>query len=159
MTTVSDVSGQVKAALVSTTRTLLDASTLPNAADVIATYGHPGTSIPDDVIAWTRVHIVQEPGPISPRRPRDLLVSVWCKVSVYRGGGPEAEQIAGDRAYAILNVIEEGLRSGDTTLGGLLWWLFCVDHDSDGSTDPDVLANGRVIEIDAQFDGRARITS
>lgn len=164
MTTVSDMSAAYKRALVTAARTAI---TDPA---VLVCYGHPGTDIPDDVLSVGRVTVEQEPGPISAtNRARDITLTAYVTASVYRGGGPEAEQAAGDRAYELVTLLEEYVRVTDTTLHaaagladgepGLVWWCFCTGHDSDGATDPALLAKGRVIEVLASFTARARITN
>lgn len=158
--TVSDVSAAFKAAMVTA------ATTAINDTSVLVCYGHPGTVQPPDIVSVGQITAQQDMATLSnAKRTRDLVLTAEVVVSVFRAGGPEQEQVAGDRAYALLDLVEEYLRTTDTQLatsnGGtpLVWWCFCTSHDSDGSTDPEVLANGRLIEIRATFTARARITS
>jgi hypothetical protein len=154
MTTVSDMSRQYKAKLVQISTTAI------NDVNVLVCYGHPGKFQPDDIVSWGRVTATITQGPLSAsNRARDITLVASVKVSIKRGGGPEMEQVAADRAYYLLNAIEEYVRATDTTLGGLVWWCFCTGHDADGATAPENLAEGRIIEIDAEFTAQGRITS
>lgn len=155
MTTISDMAGAFKTAMVTACRTAITDT------NVTVCYGHPGQYQPDDIIAVGRITCTQVPGPISrTNRARDVTLTAEVHVSCFRGGpDPETEKLAGDRAYALLSLIEEQVRVTDTTLGGLVWWCFCTDHDSDGITDPQMLAKGRLVEILATFTAQARITN
>lgn len=153
MTTVSDVAGQFKNALVAAAVTAVDDDT------VKVCYGHPGTKQPDDIMSVGRITASIDFATVGTNRTRELVLTAEVKVSVFRRGGPDQEQVAGDRAYALMNALEEYVRAVDTTLGGVVRWCFCTGHDSDGSTDPELLAQGRCIEVDGTFTARARITS
>lgn len=157
--TVSDVSGRVKTAMVTAARNATAGLTVPKHTFGVS-YGHPGKQLPDDVVSVTRVVTQQDPATLSANlRQRDLIITITVVVSVWRKGGADQEQVAGDRAYQLLDALEEYVRVTDTTLGGLVRWCFCIGSDSEGSTDPQLLATGRVIEITAQFFAKARITS
>ena len=154
MTTVSDVSRQFKDALVTAATTAIDDTS------VKVCYGQPGTEQPDDIVSVGRVTAVIDPATLtSSLRTRELAVTAEVVVSVFRAGGQDMEKVAGDRAYQLLDMVEEYVRVTDTTLGGVVRWCFCTGHDSDGATDPQVTATGRLIEIKAEFAARARITS
>lgn len=157
--TVADAAAAYKAALV-TASTTATASLVPADHSFGVFYGHPGTDLPDDIISWGRVTSSQEPGPLSSsNRSRTNMLTADVTVSVFRAGGPEQEQVASGVAYAYLSAIEEYLRVTDTTLGGLVLWCFCTSHESDGLTDPQLLAQGRTIEITATFTAFSRIHS
>lgn len=151
--TVSDVAAQFKDAMVTA------ATTAINDADVMVCYGHPGTVQPDDIVSFGRVTSTQSPHTMSTNRTRWNTLTIDVTISVYRTGGADQEQVAGDRAYELLNLIEEYVRVTDTTLGGLVLYCFCTSHESDGYTDPQVIAKGRLIEITATFTAESRITS
>lgn len=126
---------------------------------VQVSFGHPGQSQVNDIVAVTRVRTQQEPVTLTPRRTREETLQADVVFSVYRGGGPEMEQVCSDRAYALLAELEEYVRFTDTTLGGVVRHCFLVETDSDGLTDDGFLANGRLIEVTATFEAVARITS
>lgn len=164
MATVADVAAAFKAALVaaSTTATATLGSSAVAAGHTFGVfYGHPGTQqLPDDIVSWGRVTSSQEPGPISAtNRSRTNNLAADVTISVFRSGGADQEQVASEAAYAYLSAIEEYLRVTDPTLGGLVLWCFCTGHDSDGVTDPILLAQGRTIEITATFSAFSRIHS
>ncbi|SRR6266702_5904236 len=151
--TVSDVAGQFKTAIVTAATTAISDAT------VKVCYGHPGTDQPDDIVSVGKVTAVIDPATLSASlRTRELTLTVEVTASVHRGGA-EQEQAAGTRAYQLLNLIEEYVRVTDTTLGGLVRWCFCVGHDSDGVTDPQIAASGSLIEATATFLAKARITN
>jgi hypothetical protein len=156
--TIADVAAQFKTAMVAAAAAATAGLADP-AHQLLVCYGHPGTQLPDDIVSVGRVTSAQEPEALGTNRSRWNVLTAEVTVSVFRAGGPEQEQIAGDRAYQLLVAIEERLRVTDTSLGGLVLWCFCTGHESNGSTDPDLLAKGRVIDVIATFTARARITS
>lgn len=127
------------------------------AAPVQVAFGHPGLTLEDDVVSVGRVWSTQEAATMGTARSRDE--ELWCDVTIscYRGGGPEAEQTASDAAFALLADLETYTRLTDTTLGGVMRWTTLQDLTCEGSTDPEVLAQGRVVEIVATFHGFARL--
>jgi hypothetical protein len=147
--------------VLATKQALHDASvTLFADDDVLVCWGHPGVQLPNDVFSWGRVAEVEEPGPISSsRRARDVTFQVYATISVYRPGGPDQEQVAEQRCYDLADAMSEYVRVTDTTLGGLVYWCFRTNYDSEGSTDATLLAKGRCIEATVEFTARARITS
>lgn len=127
--------------------------------NVQVSYGHPGMSQINDIIAFTRTHVEQEFATYGPRRQREETLELTVVVSVFRPGGPDQEEVASDRAYELLGVLEEYARATDTTIGGSVRDCALGPHDSDGESDPEVLAQGRLIEVKATFIAHARITS
>lgn len=135
------------------------AQTLLASTDVQVVPGHPGQTQADDIVAFTGVVSEQEPATFGTRRQREETLVMDVVVSCYRAGGLEQEQVCSDRAYELLGVLEEYVRVTDTELGGVVRNCFLLGHTSDGSTDPAVLSSGRLIEINAQFVAKARISS
>lgn len=126
---------------------------------VLVVPGHPGQAQDDDIIAFTAVNSEQEPATFGSRRQREEALVLDVVISCFRGGGLEQEQVCSARAYALLAILEQHVRVTDTELGGVVRECFMIGHTSDGSTDPAVLAAGRLIEIKAQFAAKARISS
>lgn len=126
---------------------------------VLVSFGHPGMSDADDIIGVGKVVSDQKQATVSPNRSREETIELTVCISIYRGGGIEQEQIASDRAYALLGLIEKYVRLTDTTVGGTVRDCFLTSHESDGSTDKDLLAQGRLIEVTAVFTARVRINS
>jgi len=127
--------------------------------DVLVSFGHPGQSQPDDIVGLMDIRSQQDPATIGSNRSREEILELDVLVSIYRGGGPEAEIACTARGYELLGALEVLVRSTDTTLGGVVRECFLIGHTSDGSTDPAVLAKGRVIEITATFQAKARISN
>ena len=132
----------------------------PDKSEVLVSYGMPGTYLPNDMISFHGVQSNLVPGPNGyGTRARDETLSLEIVISVVRPGGPDQEIVAAQRAYALLRALDTYARVTDTTIGGSVLWCFCVQHQSNGFTDPQLLEQGRVIEITARFDAKARITS
>lgn len=131
----------------------------PDTAYVLTCFGQPGTLEPEDIVSFGRLSVNQTSATISPNRTRDEMLTLDVDISCYRGGGPEMEQVASDRAYELLRMIEQQVRVTDTTVGGTVRWCFLTSHDSTGATDPAMLEQGRAIDITATFTALARITS
>ncbi|MDM4761886.1 hypothetical protein QT381_02565 [Galbitalea sp. SE-J8] len=121
-------------------------------------FGHPGIEQPDEIVAFTKVASEQEPATLSTNRSRDETLTQTVVISVWREGGADQEQAASDRAYELLGALEEWARMTRTNVGGVLWCAL-TSHTSDGETSPQVLAAGRLVEVEATFTARARITS
>ena len=122
-------------------------------------FGHPGQSQADDIVAFGRVSSDQEFATYGSNRGREETLTLTVVFSMFRGGGPDMEQVASDRGYELLGQLEEFARVTDTTIGGTVRHCFLESHESDGSTDPQILSAGRLIEITAQFGAKARVTS
>ena len=123
-------------------------------------FGHPGTFEPDDLIGFGRVESVYEFAAFGPKRPQWEDLTLTVTISCYRGGvGEEVEVEASARAYSLLRAIHYYARITDTTMGGVVLWTTLTGHTSDGETDPDSLAEGRTIEVEATFTARARVTN
>jgi len=131
----------------------------PTGDAVRVSFGHPGATTADDIIAFMDVSSVQEPAALGARRQRQETLELTVVVSCYRAGGAEQEKIASDRAYSLLGLLTQQVRVTDTTVGGTVLFCFLTSHQSDGATDPDMISVGRLIEISAVFTAEARITS
>lgn len=123
---------------------------------VLTTYGHPGFSIPDDVVAVGNVRTNSEPGPISPARRREESLELDFTISCYRGGGPEVQQTVTERAFALLGSIHSAIQT-DPTIAGSCRVAAITRADMVEETDPDLIAAGRITEIVATVTASARI--
>ena len=119
-------------------------------------YGHPGPDPRDDLIAVMGVTGEQEPGPMRPNPLREERLRATVIVSCFVGGGPEAQQPATDRAYALLAAIETALR-GDLTLGGLVRRADLVEHELVEDESEPPATPGRIAEISAVIATEARV--
>lgn len=144
-----------KAALVEAIRTLVDAE------QVLVSFGYPAPAdlkAYRDAVAVTRVDVDQDVATLSTNRSREETLRLTVVISCWRPGGADQEEVASDAAYGLLEVIERHVRLTDTTVGGTVRHCFLVSHTSDGETDPQALASGRTIEIEAVFEAAVRIT-
>lgn len=135
------------------------ATTLWSGTGIQVSFGHPGQSQADDIVAFGALTSDQEFATYGSNRGREETLLLDVVVSCYRAGGPTQEKVASDRAYELLGVLEQYVRVTDTTLGGVVRHCFLLGHNSEGSTDPEILSAGRLIEITAQFVAKARVTS
>lgn len=120
-------------------------------------FGHPGTYLADDIVSVAGVRSRQDVSTMSPQRTREEELDVDVVFSSYRGGGPEVQQVVTERAYALLALLEDYLKTTDYTLGGTVRLARVTSHDLAESDDPDVLAAGRVAEITATVTCQVRI--
>lgn len=126
---------------------------------VLVSFGHPGQNQPDDIVGFLDVRTEQDPATFGTNRSREEVIELDVLVSCRRGGGPEVEKTTSDAAYALLALIENYVRTTDTTVGGTVRECFLIRTTSVGATDPRELAQGRTIEITATFQARARISN
>jgi hypothetical protein len=169
-----DKARQFKSALVQAAKLSTEPLMLPD-HDLLVRYGQPTArqlDNYDDIVAVTRVSAEIDPATMGNTRSRELNLTAHVIVSVFRPGDDgdlddvDLEKVAGDRAYELLDSLEEYVRVTDTTLafgdtsdgGGVVRWCFCTGHESDGATAPAVLNKGRCIEIDATFTAKARVS-
>ncbi|NQX36253.1 hypothetical protein [Herbiconiux sp. VKM Ac-2851] len=146
---------EFKAAMVAAAHTIWDAAE----PDVQISYGHPGKTQHPDIVGFSRVTSEQDPATLSTNRSREETLQLVVTFSIYRFGGPEMEEVATVRAYKLLGDLENYVRKTDTTLGGVVRHCFLQTHESDGESDPNVLAQGRLIEVQATFQAQNRITT
>lgn len=152
MSTTATNAEAFKVALVAAIQSVVDPA-------VLVTYGHPGMAVENDMIGVGRVSSAQTVATMSTNRSREETLTVEVQISCYRPGGREVEAVAGAQAYSLLGLIERQVRMTDTTVGGTVRQCFLTSHDSDGETDPTIVAEGRCIEIVATFTAQARISS
>lgn len=122
---------------------------------VLVTYGHPGFSIPDDVVALGGVESSTAVVALG-TRSRDELLELRFTVSCYRGGGPEVQRAVTEQAYALLGAVFDAIQT-DPTIGGTCRNAAITEHVMTEETDPDLIAAGRTTEIVATVTAAARI--
>lgn len=127
---------------------------------VLVTYGHPGTSRPEDVVMFMGVRVNQEPATLSAtNRAREETIELDVVISVARGGGAEVEEVCGARASDLLEALSYYVRITDTTLGGVARWCFLDRYETDGYTVQAEQFQGRNISIVATFKAAHRVTN
>jgi hypothetical protein len=154
---VSDVSVRFRPAFLDAAQTAIAD------AKVLCCLGHPGKTYPPDVFSVGDLTARIDPATMG-NRGFEVILTLGGVVSVFRKGPRSMELAVQDRAYDLLNRVEEYFR-GDgtpegnarTTLGGLVRQCFCTGHGpSGGSSNLDLLAKGRVYELPFTFEARAR---
>lgn len=169
MSVTAGVTGAFKRALVDACQTATAGMVLPD-HDLLVRYGRPSSAQVaafDEIIGVTRIDGSIDPATMTAsKRTREMALTAEIVFSVFRSGpsdylDEDAEQEAGDRAYALFGAVEEHIRVNDITLGDLggVRWCLCVDHTSDGESSPEVLAKGRSIEITTSWLAMARLTA
>ena len=124
----------------------------------LVAYGSPGPVGDDDIVVIGKVSSRQQFAALGLSRPRDEMGEVEVTISAYRGGGPDMEQVCFDRVFSLLATLETYIRTTNNTLGvaGVLTSQI-TDISADGSYDPDVLAQGRVVELTAIISVHSRL--
>ncbi len=126
--------------------------------EVAVHFGRPGTFLAADIVSFGNLSSDQVPAAMGTNRSREEMLELEVTISCFVGGDDTAEEEASDRAYYLLGQLEDLVRTADTTLDGVVRECFLVRHESEGSTDPRVLAAGRNIAITATFQAKFRIT-
>jgi len=147
---MSDAAPRFKAALYTVCHSLY-------AAPIQVAYGHPGLDQQDDIVSLGRTTSTQAPSTFGTTRSREETVTCEITFSCYRGGGSEMEQVVTERCFSLLGQLEDYIRTTDITLGGVCRWCILSDTQCDGVSDPDILQQGRLIEVVATITGWVRL--
>lgn len=131
----------VKAYLVSTVLPALFPS-----AQII--YGPPGGWLSEIVASVGNAIVESTQNVMGTRRPRREDAELDVVLSVFQAGGPEAQQVATELAFALLGDFADYFRTaGNEALGGACDNAFVSAYSLDESDDPDVLEKGRSAAI------------
>lgn len=122
---------------------------------VQVSFGFPFPPEQRDVVSVTAVRMVPERELISPNRRREAVVEVDVFLASWRPD-PD-EQLTHDRAFALLDVIDQHLRT-DPTLDGAALWCLCGSVESDGATTEEEAGTGRLTEVAATYYATVVIT-
>lgn len=131
--------------------------TLWGSSDVQVTFGHPGMTQNDDIVAFMDVSAEQSPATFGTSRAREEELELTVMYSVFRGGGADQEKVAFDRAIELEGQFEEYVRVTDTTVGGTVRECFLTSIRVSSSTDDQILAAGRLVEIEAVYSAKSRV--
>lgn len=128
--------------------------------DVVhVSFGYPGGGRDkQDFVAFMEVRTEQLDATMTPQRTKDEDVIVTVIFSCARAGEDEDDLAPSVAAYDLLRTLERHLRMVDTTLGGACRWTRLDNTQSGGATDKQLLQQGRLIQIEAEFRSRVRIT-
>lgn len=123
---------------------------------VLVSYGHPGSTVAEDIVAVTTVTAEQETATMRVgARPREERLRLTVVMSCYRGG--TGQQAVTEQAFTLLAALEDAL-ADDPTIGGTVRWAAVESYDLAEADDPDLMAAGRIAEISAVIAADARIT-
>ncbi len=112
----------------------------------------------NQAIAFLDVKSRQEPGPLSAsNRSRNEDLDLTVVISVASAGDVD-DRAVNETGYGLLRTLELYVRQTNTTLDGTCMWCFLTAHESFGYTPAEQLAQGRLLEIEATFTARVRIT-
>lgn len=127
--------------------------------DVLVCFGHFGIQNANDVILFLGVGTEQEAANLSTNRSREETLTLSVYIRSFRAGEADDDKVPSDRVYELLGMLENYVRTTDTTLGGTVRECFLKDSESEGLTDRQSLAQGRQIDCVARFTAKARITN
>ena len=112
----------------------------------------------NQAIAFLDIRSRQEPGPLSAsNRSRNEDLDLTVVISVASAGDVDDKPVH-DTAFGLLRQLEQYVRKTNTTLDGTCMWCFLTSYDTYGYTPTQDLAQGRLLEIEATFTARIRIT-
>lgn len=125
-------------------------------------FGHPGTSMSDDIVAFMGVTTDQVEATMATNRSREETLSLTVIISCYAAGNTDGDLTPSKRAFSLLGSLENYVRTTDTTLGlaaNGLRQCFLTSISTSAATDEAYLAAGRLVEIIAVFTAQARISN
>ena len=129
----------------------------PANSGVQVTFGHPGVTQLNDVVAFMDVTASQAAATFGTSRGREEELDLTVMYSFFRPGGPEMEKVAFDRAVDLQEQFEQYVRVTDTTLAGAVRECFLTSIRVSSATDERILASGRLVEIEAVYSAKARV--
>lgn len=143
-----------KAALAAAMRTLT-----ADDDQVLVSFGNPGQQGLNftDWVMFEDLTSEQSPATMGTNRSREEILTQLVVLECFRAGGPEAEELASDAAYALLGLLEQHVRQTDTTVGATVRQCFLSSHRSQGFTSPVDQVQGRTILVEATFTAAVRI--
>lgn len=139
----------IKAELVTALRTLFP-------VPVKVSYGAPWGDLVDEFIAVGNMESRNDLATMGTPRSREETVQITITISCW-SGSPD-QQVVTERAYSMLQDIEEYLQLTDPTLAGTVRTARVVSHALTETAEPDDAGNGRYAEVEAVIECRARLT-
>jgi hypothetical protein len=125
--------------------------------------GSPGSTEPNEIASIGLIRTSQQPATYGSNREREEVMLCDVTISVYSGGGEEAQQLVSSRAWEILGLIEKQVHFvvggvDGTLLGGVVRECFLTDAVEDSAAVQVDASIGRESVIIATFTGKARVT-
>lgn len=141
------------------TRFYENAKTLFDPADVSVMFGISVENRDrNQAIAFLDIKSRQEPGPLSAsNRSRNEDLDLTVVISVASAGDIDDKPVH-DTAFGLLRQLEYYVRKTNTTLDGTCMWCFLTGYQTYDYTPANKLAQGRLLEIEATFTAKIRIT-
>lgn len=122
------------------------------AAPVLITYGLPGKYQPDDILAILDSDGDSVHATIGSPRSREETIRQTFTASCYRGG--DSQQLATERAFALMDAVVEWCRNTDPTVGGTVRSML---PDVTWALEESVEEQGRVADLTFTLTFNARI--
>lgn len=105
-----------------------------------------------DWLFATETESVIDPKDIGPRRQLTEQITLHLTIGSWRpGDDQDAEDAAFNRAFGLLQTLQNYVRKIDITLGGTVLWCIPGSSSSAGATTSDESGDGRITEIAATF--------
>lgn len=126
--------------------------------DAAVSYGPAGTDDLDDLVEWTSVAVDEREALLGPQRRRHHAFEAGGKITAAEGGGPEAQQVASERALGMLAALSDYVQdsgaspSTQVTLGGVVDWLRVSSFEV--TDEEDDIESGRTTYIDFTLTGQ-----
>ena len=120
-------------------------------------YGPIGTDEPDDSVEILDLSFVEGPARLSPQRKRWHGFEITGRISTYRGGAEEAQQVATEAALDMLAELQDYLQdsgtspSTQTSLGNVVQWARVTAFDV--TEESEDIATGRQAYVDFTVSG------
>lgn len=160
---ISTLGGKFKTALLQVAQQVFAAATDENFLQPpTVTMGIPSNLDNFQVVSIGEVGISQTPAALGTIRQREETLTCEVTISVFLGGGDEAEQTVNDRAWELMAALEEQVHytrenQDGTTLGGLVRECFLTDVSQDSAAASEGTTQGREAVIVGTFTAKARI--
>ncbi len=126
-------------------------------APALITYGIPGSFEADDIITVGNARVTDGVPVMGSARRTEELIELTVLISCYRAGGPEAQIVATEAAYALYTTLRDHFRgTGNETLGGACREARVTSHELSEDDDPNDITSGRLSQIEAVVTLKAR---
>ena len=126
-------------------------------APIQVTYGVPGPFEGDDLVSVGAARVQCDDPVMSSARRVEETVELSILLSSWRAGGPQAQQLATEAAYAMLSTLRDHFRTApNETIGGTCRTARVTSHELWEDDDPEAIANGRLSQIEVVLTISAR---
>lgn len=131
---------------------------LPDKKRTTVSWGIPGPSFRDEIVALMETESDQVMATMGGRRTREETIVQTVTFTVVKQGSDDSALMAANvRAIEMLGLLEYHCRITDTTLGGVVRQCFMTSHSGDEVLIPQ-RNQGRTYQVEAVFTAQARIS-